>query len=76
MRNIGRVSRSWLHQIEIYSLDELRTCGSIRVYCMIKSLQPEASLNLLWALEGAILDIDWRDIPDKRKSELLSQLNN
>ena len=31
------------------------------------------SLNLLYALEGAILDCHWQDIPDARREELVSE---
>jgi len=75
LRNIGKVSRAWLRQIDIHTLNDLKACGSVAVYRMIKSMQPKATLNLLWALEGAILDIDWREIPETRKSLLLSLLN-
>ena len=76
MRNIGKVSRTWLRAIEVHTLDDLKRCGSVAAYRMIKSMQPKATLNLLWALEGAILDIDWREIPDTRKRELLSRLDS
>jgi len=76
MRNIGKVSRTWLRAIELHTLDDLKRCGSVAAYRMIKSMQPKATLNLLWALEGAILDIDWREIPDTRKRELLSRLDS
>ena len=76
MRNIGKVSRTWLRAIELHTLDDLKRSGSVAAYRMIKSMQPKATLNLLWALEGAILDIDWREIPDRRKRELLSRLDS
>jgi len=75
MRNIGKVSRRCLREIEIHTVVDLKACGSVAAYRMIKSMQPKATLNLLWALEGAILDIDWREISEVRKSELLSLLN-
>ncbi|GAV19163.1 hypothetical protein MMIC_P0092 [Mariprofundus micogutta] len=74
MRNIGKVSRLWLREIEVYNLNDLKACGAIAAYHMIKSIHPNATLNLLWALEGAILDIDWREIPESRKHELSKQL--
>ncbi|NWF36092.1 TfoX/Sxy family DNA transformation protein [Mariprofundus sp. KV] len=74
MRNIGKVSRTWLRAIELHTLDDLKRCGSVATYRMIKSMQPQATLNLLRALEGAILDIDWRHIPSDRKDHLLKSL--
>ena len=69
MRKIGKVSRSWLRAIEVHTPDDLKRCGLVAAYRMIKSMPPQATLNLLWALDGAILDIDWREIPELRKSE-------
>jgi len=75
VKNIGRVSRRWLYDVGIITLDDLKQCGSVAAYRMIKSMQPKATLNLLWALEGATLDIDWRKIARQRKVELLERLN-
>jgi hypothetical protein len=30
----------------------------------------DPTLNLLWALDAALLDIDWRTLPDDRKADL------
>lgn len=71
MKNIGKVSREWLHEVGIHDLGELKKLGSVHVYNMIKLNHPEkVSLNLLWALEGAVQDIDWTEIPGEGKEEL------
>lgn len=70
IRNIGKVSRQWLYEIGILTLDDLQKSGPITAFQLIRANHPQVSLNLLWALEGAILDIDWRDIPESRKQEL------
>ncbi|NEO87958.1 MAG: TfoX/Sxy family protein [Spirulina sp. SIO3F2] len=74
LRNIGPVSRQWLYEIEIYTLADLQQCGSITAYEMIRSQHPKVSINLLWALEGAILDLDWRELSAEQKAMLRSQL--
>ncbi|WP_415887305.1 TfoX/Sxy family DNA transformation protein [Neptuniibacter sp. QD37_6] len=71
MRNIGPVSRRWLSEIEIYTLADLEQVGPIATYKMIKAMRGgKVSLNLLWALVGALEDIDCRDLPPERKTEL------
>lgn len=75
IRNIGKVSRQWLYEIGIYTLDDLQKSGAMPVFQLIRANHPRVSLNLLWALEGAILDIDWREIPESRKQELRQQLH-
>ena len=75
MKNIGPVSRKWLAEVGIYTVEELRTAGAIPTYLMLKEMYPErVSLNLLWGLEAAIRDIDWRDLTETDKDELKKKL--
>ncbi|MGB0388399.1 MAG: TfoX/Sxy family protein [Ardenticatenaceae bacterium] len=74
IRNIGPVSRTWLHEVGIYSLEDLQACGSVATFRMIKSIRPQVSLNLLWALEGAIVDVDWRELPQAHKRLLREEV--
>ncbi len=64
-----------LYQIEIDTLDDLQKCGAITAFQLMRENHPLVSLNLLWALKGVILNIDWRDIPENRKQELRQQLH-
>ena len=74
MRNIGPVSRQWLWQIGVRHLQTLREVGAVRAYLMIKAAQPRATLNLLWGLEAAVRDIDWRALTNEDKRQLKSEL--
>ncbi len=75
MKNIGPVSRRWLAEIGIYTMKDLKTAGSIVTYKMLKERYPKkVSLNLLWGLEAAIRDIDWRDLADLDKEALKREL--
>ncbi len=75
MKNIGPVSRRWLAEIGIYTMKDLKTAGSIVTYKMLKERYPKkVSLNLLWGLEAAIRDIDWRDLTELDKEALKREL--
>lgn len=74
IRNVGKVSRQWLYEIGIYTLDDLQRNGAMVAFQLIRANHPTVSLNLLWALEGAILDVDWRAIPESHKQALHQQL--
>ncbi len=75
MKNIGPASRQWLAEIEIYTLDDLKHVGSAAAYQFIKARYPKkATLNLLWALEAAIRDIDWRELTEEDKDVLRKNL--
>jgi len=75
MKNIGPVSMQWLAEVGIYTIKDLRKAGSITTYKILKERYPKTvSLNLLWGLEAAIRDIDWRELTEKDKEELKRKL--
>lgn len=71
LRNIGPKSMAWLRQTGVRSLEDLRAVGSLSAFVRVKRAGFKPSLNLLYALEGAILDCHWQEIPDGRRSELI-----
>lgn len=76
IRNLGHVSASWLEEIGVSTIDDLRIKGSVETYIALKRLQPRASLNLLYSLEAALLDMDWRDLPSDVKASLRRDLKS
>ncbi|MGH8030293.1 MAG: TfoX/Sxy family protein [Arenimonas sp.] len=71
IRNIGPKSMAWLRQTGVRSLVELQAVGSLAAFVRIKRAGFRPSLNLLYALEGAILGCHWQEIPDTRRAELV-----
>jgi DNA transformation protein and related proteins len=71
LRNIGPKSMAWLRQTGVRSLEDLRAVGALSAFVRVKRAGFKPSLNLLYALEGAILDCHWQEIPDGRRSELI-----
>ena len=71
LRNIGPKSMAWLRQTGVRSLDDLKSVGALAAYVRVKRAGFRPSLNLLYALEGAILDCHWQDIPDERRAQLV-----
>ena len=72
LRNIGPKSMAWLRQTGVRSLEDLRAVGALAAYVRVKRAGFRPSLNLLYALEGAILDCHWQDIPEARRAELIT----
>ena len=70
LKNIGAVSAGWLNAIGIYTLTDLEERGVTDAYCQIRGQGRNVSLNLLYALQGALLDIHWTDVPEELKEEL------
>lgn len=75
MRNLGPKSLAMLAEIGIRSLEDLKQVGVIATFRAAQELDSKVTMNLLWSLEGALSDRDWREITSKRKLELLRQLD-
>ena len=73
LRNIGPKSAAWLRQTGIRTQADLEAVGALAAYVRVKRAGFKPSLNLLYALEGAILDCHWQEIPDERRSVLILQ---
>ena len=77
LRNIGPATTEWLAEIGIYTRADLERLGVVETWKRLKRTYPKAvTLNALWGLEAALLDIDWRAIPDERKAELKAQVKD
>jgi DNA transformation protein len=78
LRNLGVKSEQILGRIGIYSADELRRQGAVRTFAELKRAGEMPSLNMLWALAGALdpwpEGTHWREIArgESRLSLLLA----
>jgi len=71
MKNIGPKSSEWLASIGIHTLDDVAALGVVEIYKRVKTAYPEkVSLNLLWGLQAALLDIPWNELPPDIKEQL------
>ena len=76
LKNVDAKTTSWLNQIGIYDIDDIERIGVVEVYRRLKETYPDkVSLNALWGLQGALLDIPYTQIPQSIKDELLAELN-
>jgi DNA transformation protein len=69
--NLGPKSALWLAQIGITELEQVRQLGSIEVMLRLKRADIPVSLNMLYALEGALEGRHWQEIKRERKAELV-----
>ncbi len=74
MRNLGPASAVMLNEIGIKSSDDLKSQDPVDVFILLKLFGFDVNLVMLWALYGAINDIDWREISESTKQELKDQL--
>ena len=74
MRGLGPKSEEALRGIGVTTVGQLKSLGSVRAYLKVKRSWPSASLNLLWALEGAITGVPWQVVAKEHRLSLLLAL--
>jgi len=72
LRNVGPKSAAWLRQVGVRTQDDLVALGSVAAFVKVKRAGFRPSLNLLYALEGALLGCHWQQVPEDRRTELLT----
>lgn len=68
--NIGKVLEKQLESVGICTIDELKALGSQEAWLKIRAIDQSACYNRLCALEGAIREVRWHDLPDDVKQAL------
>lgn len=72
--NLGPKSQQMLELAGIATLDQLRALGSVAAFARVKQSGGNPSLNLLWALEGALTGLRWQDVAKEHRTSLLLAL--
>jgi DNA transformation protein len=72
--NLGPKSQDMLAAVHIKTVAQLRKLGAVAAYARVKQQDPRASLNLLWALEGALTDLPWQVVAREHRTSLLLAL--
>lgn len=70
LRNIGPKSAASLREAGVKSREDLERLGSVGAFRRVKKREGRSSLNLLYALEGALLDVRWDELPEPLKERL------
>lgn len=68
--NIGKILAQKLSEVEINSEEELKIVGSEGAFVRLKTLDKEACIDQLFALEGAIQGVRWHNLSEEKKNEL------
>ena len=76
MRNLGPASARMLVEAGISSEAQLRALGAVAAYEAVQRTGCRPSLNLLWALEGALTDRDWKAVSRDERTALLLRLDD
>ena len=70
LANLGPVTERQLGELGIDTPAQLADLGAIEAWHRLRAAFPTVNRICLYALEGALRDIDWRDLPPQVLSEL------
>lgn len=77
MKGLGPKSAERLTAVGIETSEQLDEMGAVGAYRLLKDAFPRwASLNALWGMQAALMEIDWRDLPQELKEQLLAELDD
>lgn len=74
LKNLGPTSRAWLAEIGITTRSRLAEIGSVGACLLLRERGRKVSLNLVYAIEGALLDIHWTDQPRELRERLRTRI--
>lgn len=67
LRNLGQGSEYWLNKVGIYKLEDLQRENLEEIVRKLQEVGFKASANMLYAMEGALVDKDWKDVAKDKK---------
>jgi len=70
MMNIGKEMAKKLASVGIVSQEELIQSGAEKAFLKLKERYPQVCLVHLYALEGAVCNMEFNSLPEGRKKEL------
>ena len=74
--NLGPKSQQMLALAGIMTVEQLRKLTAVRAYVQVKRAGTNASLNLLWAMEGALTGQHWQEVAKHERLRLLIELED
>lgn len=74
LKNLGAQSEKMLARASIKTEEQLRAKGAAASFVVVKRAGCTPSLNLLWAIEGALTDRDWKDVVRTDRLHLLTMV--
>lgn len=76
MNNIGKSLSERMELANIKSSDDLIALGAKEAFLKVKSVYPDACINHLYAIAGAIEGVRWHHLSDETKKDLKDFYNN
>jgi DNA transformation protein len=71
---LGPRSAAMLAAAGVRSAAQLRALGAVAAFARVRAAGARPSLNLLWALEGALSGLPWQQVAREHRTSLLHAL--
>jgi hypothetical protein len=73
LRNIGPKSAAWLRQVGLRTEADIAEVGAVGAFMRVRRAGFKPTMNLLYALEGALCDCHWQEVPEPRRQQLAQE---
>jgi DNA transformation protein len=73
LKNLGMASVNILHSVGINTREDLEQLGVVAAYQKIKARHLNVSKVMLYALQGALMDVHWNELSPELKARLVSE---
>lgn len=70
LKNIGPQSAKWLAAVGIRTRKDLEAAGAVNAFRLMKSHGYNVTPVMLYALQGALMDLHWNRLPGKLKDDI------
>ncbi len=70
LQNLGPASIRMLQAAGIKTAGDLRRLGSVSAFLAVRQARQKPTMNLLWALEGALQETHWAELTDDLRERL------
>ncbi|MCA3132283.1 MAG: TfoX/Sxy family protein [Betaproteobacteria bacterium] len=70
LKNIGPQSAKWLAAVGIHTKKDLEDVGAVNAFRLMRSHGYNVTPVMLYALQGALMDLHWNRLPGKLKDDL------
>jgi len=68
--DVGPAARRWMREVGVATRGDLERMGSVATFCAVRANGRRASVNLLYALEGALLGLRGDLLPEVVRANL------
>lgn len=73
LKNLGMASVNILHAIGVNTYEDLAKMGAVEAYRRVKNRGIQVSKVMLYALQGALMDVHWNELPPELKAQLVEE---